>query len=120
MTTKQQQHISERANVPVRKSLGLRLRELRRAAHLSQTALGEKASLSGKFIGEVERGEKSISIDSLSRVAAVLKTTMAAILGFEKMNPATPGAEKIYALMSKQPVKVVNRVVEIVRAAIAA
>jgi transcriptional regulator with XRE-family HTH domain len=65
--------MSERAIPHVRRFLGQRLRELRKRQRLSQTALGQHASLSGKFIGEVERGEKSISIDSLDRVAVALR-----------------------------------------------
>jgi transcriptional regulator with XRE-family HTH domain len=64
--------MSERAVPRVRKFLAQRLRELRTQRGLSQQRLGQTASLSGKFIGEVERGEKSISIDSLYRVSAAL------------------------------------------------
>ena len=52
----------------VRKALGTKIRSLRRERGWSQEALGERSALSGKFIGEVERGEKSISVDSLYRV----------------------------------------------------
>lgn len=57
----------------VRKALGERLRTLRRERGWSQEALGERSGLSGKFIGEVERGEKSISVDSLYRVSVALR-----------------------------------------------
>jgi acyl-coenzyme A synthetase/AMP-(fatty) acid ligase len=40
----------------VRKFLGQRLRALRKQRRLSQERLGDRAGLSGKFIGEVERG----------------------------------------------------------------
>jgi transcriptional regulator with XRE-family HTH domain len=56
----------------VRKFLGEQLRSVRRQRGWSQAALGRESSLSGKFIGEVERGEKSISLDSLYRVARAL------------------------------------------------
>ena len=59
--------MSDRAVPHVRKFLGQRIRELRKQRGLSQERLGDDSSLSGKFIGEVEREEKSISIDSLSR-----------------------------------------------------
>src|SRR5687768_710873 len=61
--------MGERAVKHVRKFLGQRLRALRKQRALSQERLGDRSGLSGKFIGEVERGEKSISIDSLYRVS---------------------------------------------------
>jgi len=48
--------MSERAVPHVRKFLGQRLRALRRQRGLNQERLGDGAALSGKFIGEVERG----------------------------------------------------------------
>jgi transcriptional regulator with XRE-family HTH domain len=65
--------MGERAVKHVRKFLGQRLRALRKQRGLRQERLGDRAGLSGKFIGEVERGEKSISIDSLYRVSVALE-----------------------------------------------
>ena len=65
--------MGERAVPHVRKFLGQRLRELRKQHGFSQERLGERSSLSGKFIGEVERGEKSISVDSLYHVSVALE-----------------------------------------------
>ena len=68
--------MSERAVKHVRSFLGQRLRALRKQRRLSQERLGERSGLSGKFIGEVERGEKSISLDSLYPVAVALKVPL--------------------------------------------
>ena len=64
--------MSERAVKHVRKTLGERLRNLRKDRGLSQQRLGKRSNLSGKFIGEVERGEKSVSVDSLYHVSVAL------------------------------------------------
>ena len=68
--------MSDRAVPHVWKFLGQRLRELRKQRGLSQEQLGDRSSLSGKFIGEVERGDKSISIDSLYRVSVALEVPL--------------------------------------------
>ena len=68
--------MSSRAVKKVRVVLGGRVRALREDLGYTQRALGRRARLSGKFIGEVERGEKSITIDSLYRVAQALKTPL--------------------------------------------
>lgn len=56
---------------PVR-LLGLRIRELRRQAGLTQSDLAEKASLSLNFIGTVERGRNVPSLMTLFRIARSL------------------------------------------------
>ena len=68
--------MSERAVKHLRSFLGQRLRALRKQRGLSQERLGERSGLSGKFLGEVERGEKSISLDNLYRVAVALKVQL--------------------------------------------
>jgi transcriptional regulator with XRE-family HTH domain len=65
--------VSQRAVPKLRVALGRRLRELRGRCGWSQARLGARAGLSGKFLGEVERGEKSISLDSLAHLARALR-----------------------------------------------
>jgi transcriptional regulator with XRE-family HTH domain len=61
-------HVAE-----LRKQVGARLRELRLARGLTQEQLGERAGLSYKFIGEVERGIGNPTLDSLANLAAALE-----------------------------------------------
>jgi len=93
--------VTERAVPHVRKFLGQRLRELRKSRNYSQAALGQRSRLSGKFIGEVERGEKSISIDSLYRVSVALTVPLSTLtdVGRSQRSVPIPDAEKIMALI---------------------
>ena len=94
---------SERAVPHVRQFLGQRVRELRKHRGLSQEGLGRQSSLSGKFIGEVERGEKSISIDSLYKVSVSLGVPLGQLTNIGRSGRATvpsQDAEKIFALIS--------------------
>ncbi len=43
---------------------------------MTQERLGEAADLNPKYIGEVERMEKTISVDALARVAKALKVRL--------------------------------------------
>ena len=111
--------MSERAVPHVRKFLGQRLRELRKQRGLSQERLGESASLSGKFVGEVERGEKSISIDSLYKVAVALAVPLAHLTDVRPGRRAvvpSQDAEKIVALVTghRRPAEV-HRAYEVLR-----
>lgn len=64
-----------------RKLLGEALRRYRKKAKMTQERLGELANLNPKYIGEVERMEKTISIDALARVATALKVRLRDLLG---------------------------------------
>lgn len=52
--------------------MGERVRELRLAQRMTQEALAERAGLSYKFIGEIERGRGNPTIDTLQRLASAL------------------------------------------------
>ena len=59
---------------------GEHLRELRAAAGLSQEALAEKAALHRNYIGHIERGEKTASLDVLVRLAAAFDLSLPELL----------------------------------------
>src|SRR3989442_13611862 len=93
----------KRAERHIRKFIGQRLRALRKERGLTQDRLGELSGLSGKFIGEVERGQKSISIDSLYAVAVALQTPLPSLVDVrvgEYAKPPSEDVERIYALMA--------------------
>ena len=116
--------MSDRAVPHVRKFLGQRLRELRKQRGLSQEQLGDRSSLSGKFIGEVERGEKSVSIDSLYRVSVALEVPLRHLTDVRPGRRAvvpSEDAEKIFALVSgKHRPIAVRRAYEVLRAMLVA
>ena len=71
--------------------------------HSSQQRLGDTSSLSGKFIGEVERGDKSISIDSPYKVSVALQVPLghlADVRPGRRVFVPSADAEKIFALVS--------------------
>ena len=53
--------------------IGAAIRNHRTRAGLTQESLAELVDLNPKYIGEVERGEKIISIEALLRVAKAVK-----------------------------------------------
>ncbi len=62
------------ATANLRKLLGETVRTRREAIDLSQEKLAELADLSRNYIGEVERGETSVSVEALAKIAKALKT----------------------------------------------
>ena len=64
----------------VRVRVGAQLREWRQRRQLTQERLAERAGLSYKFVGEIERGAGNPTIQTLSRLAAALDVDLAELL----------------------------------------
>jgi len=62
------------------RKVGLRIKELRQKRGWSQEKLAEEAGLHRTYIGQVERGEKSIGVGNLVRIAHALKVKPAELL----------------------------------------
>jgi XRE family transcriptional regulator, regulator of sulfur utilization len=56
-----------------RKTIGDAIRAYRKKASLTQEKLAEAVNLNPKYLGEIERGEKIISIEALLRIAKAVK-----------------------------------------------
>jgi len=69
----------------MRKKLGERIRELRKSIGITQEELGEKAELNYKFIGELERGQVNVSLDSIVRIADALEVKIGDLFSKEKI-----------------------------------
>ena len=64
----------------LRRVVARNLRRLRHARKLSQEELAARADLSGNYIGQLEREEKSATVDVLERLAHVLEVEPAELL----------------------------------------
>lgn len=53
-------------------TLGRRIRSRREAAGLSQQALAERAKISYKYLGTIERAQVSLSVEVLMKIARAL------------------------------------------------
>jgi len=56
-----------------RKLIGDAIRACRKKAGMTQERLAERADLNAKYLGDIERGEKIISIEALLRIARAVK-----------------------------------------------
>jgi transcriptional regulator with XRE-family HTH domain len=56
----------------VRTAFGRRLRELRHRAKISQEALALQCGLDRSYVGQVERGERNISLENIHKLASGL------------------------------------------------
>jgi transcriptional regulator with XRE-family HTH domain len=68
---------SKHSRDPVLVALGMAIRKRRIEKKLSQERLADLADLDRSYLGQVERGENSVAIHPLIRVANALETTAA-------------------------------------------
>lgn len=63
---------------------GLRIKELRVRAHISQEELSFRSGLSKNYISGVERGTRNISLKAISKLADGLKVEVKELFNFSK------------------------------------
>lgn len=68
----------------ISKQLGERIRMFRQNRGLSQEKLGEKSDLNTSFIGQIERGGKKPTIESLEKIVTALDITFEELFAFER------------------------------------
>jgi transcriptional regulator with XRE-family HTH domain len=71
-----------RANI--RQLFGRRLRALRRLRGWTQEELGERSDVSGKLVGQIERGAGNPTLEVITGFAEALSVEPAALLQFEE------------------------------------
>lgn len=63
-----------------RKAFGVRVRELRGKLGISQEELAHRAELDRSYVGQVERGERNISLNNIHRLAEALQSEPSGLL----------------------------------------
>jgi transcriptional regulator with XRE-family HTH domain len=114
-----------RANV--RLLFGRRLRALRTLRMLTQEQLGERAGVSGKLIGQIERGLGNPTLEVIAGLATGLEVEAVAMLQFEEERPqgapsaaagAFAAAERVSRYLARRPASEVERALRIIEAAL--
>lgn len=90
----------------IARELGERLRAYRTQRGWSQEEMAERADLHTTYIGQLERGEKNATIESISKVAAALDISLSKL--FENISLASSEKDipsRCYDLIQKQPLR---------------
>ena len=64
----------------IRESFGKRVRTLRKEHGFSQEEFAHECSLHRTYMGDIERGERNISIDNIYKIASALELTVSDML----------------------------------------
>lgn len=98
--------------------IGKRIRNYRTQLKLSQEELAERCSLHPTYIGQVERGEKNATLESISKIAAGLNVPLSALFENLERTAATRRscAGEAYDLIQALPIDSQEKVLEILKA----
>ncbi len=77
----------------IAKVLGQRIRNYRTAKGLSQEKLAELSGCHPTYIGQIERGEKNATIESIEKISAALNISLSKL--FEKLGAQENGMRNI-------------------------
>ena len=98
----------------VKDRLGNRIKYLRNEKKWSQEELGEKAGLTYKYIGQIERAEVSPSLETLEKLAKAFAMPVNKLLDFERKGSGKP-KEELLREISKRDVELVKKAVAILK-----
>lgn len=77
----------------IAKQIGKRIRNYRTAMGLSQEKLAENCGCHPTYIGQLERGEKNATIESIERISSALGVSLSKL--FEKIGAEEGSGESI-------------------------
>ena len=89
----------------IAKIIGDRIRAYRNQKGWSQEYLAEKADVHRTYIGQLERGKKNATIESISKIAGALGVSLSRLfenISIEQQENNLPA--QCYALLQEQPV----------------
>jgi len=110
----------------IRELFGRRLRALRRLRGLTQEELGERSDVSGKLVGQIERGAGNPTLEVIAGLAEALSVEPAALLqfeedrasgGVERAAGAFAAREQVARYLAKRPPAEVERAMKLIEAA---
>ncbi|ADM69466.1 HTH-type transcriptional regulator SinR [Paenibacillus polymyxa E681] len=89
----------------VLKLVGARIRALRKEKGLSQESLGEKGGFHFSYIGQIERGEKNVSLINIAKIANALDVNLIQLFAYVnediKVTKHEEGIQEIVNILQK-------------------
>ena len=85
------------------KRLGNRIREERLRLHLTQAQLAEDVDISDTYMGAIERGERSLTLDTLVRLVNRLGVTVDYLLADSVSDSDANIIEQFKQIIDQQP-----------------
>ena len=105
----------------IQQRLGARIFELRKKASMTQAQLAEAVELTDEFVSLIERGQRSPSLETLKKIADILKVEIKELFNFsdEEMEQIGSNQELIKLAVylrdkKADDIKIVHKVAKII------
>lgn len=99
----------------IAEKFGQRIRSLRKERGMSQERLAEKSGLHNTYIGQIERGEKNPSLESIEKLSKGLDISVAELFEtFAEKPQSTSAIKKLNEMIEKLPPKTIENLVKMV------
>ena len=98
------------------KRLGKRIREERLRLNLTQAQLAEAVDISDTYMGAIERGERSLTLDTLVRLVNRLGITIDYLLSDSVMDSDASIIEQFKQIIDCQPLERKQMAINVLRA----
>ena len=98
------------------KRLGTRIREERKRLNLTQAQLAEDIDISDTYMGAIERGERSLTLDTLARLANRLGVTIDYLLSDSVSDTDSNIMDQFKQIMDGQPMERKKMAINVLRA----
>ena len=97
------------------KRLGERIREERLRLHLTQAQLAEAIDISDTYMGAIERGERSLTLDTLVRLVNRLGVTVDYLLADSISDSDSNIMEQFKQIIDNQPMERKQMAINVLR-----
>lgn len=97
------------------KKLGERMRKERLSLGITQEVLAEKAGISVSFLGQVERGERKPSLETVVNIANSLSVTVDFLLSDSYKTAPKSLIDELAYLVRETPEKDIKTVIEVTK-----
>lgn len=97
------------------KRLGKRIREERQRLHLTQAELAEAVDISDTYMGAIERGERSLTLDTLVRLVNRLGVTVDYMLSDSVSDTDSNIMEQFKQITDNQPLERKQLAIKVLR-----
>lgn len=97
------------------KRLGERIREERLRLHLTQAQLAEAVDISDTYMGSIERGERSLTLDTLVRLVNRLGVTVDYLLADSVPDTDSNIMEQFKQIIDQQPLERRQMAIQVLR-----